>query len=618
MPKIVSSLTRKFAHRLGFGREWWLLVLASIVGLTMGVAALAFILPIQWVEHISVNWAKSNPGPLIPMLVAVPVLGALLTGIALWLQPAKMQGHGVTSVIYAVSRSRSRLKGRLLSRQWLGSSLTIASGGSAGPEGPIVTIGAVIGSKIGSWLRLDAQDTATLLGCGAAAGLASVFNAPIAGIFFVLEVILRDFSLRTFTPIVVAAVLSAATTQTILGSNEPIFGVSPDFFTNGSESVQFTIGVTPVFVVLGIVCGIAAIGFTRSIQLSEHLFGKLPVPRMLKPACGALLLGLIGIGFMYIPGVTSMTSQNITPVPPFFGTGYEIVKNLINPDFYANELSLINQSGVLKLALVLVGIAMLKIIATSLTLGSGGAGGMFAPSLVVGAMVGSIFGVVVEWLGWFPDGDPAHYALVGMAATLAATTHAPLTGVLLVYELTQTYSLIVPLLLTAVISTIVGRLIYRNSIYTEELAEAGVRLGGMSDLTLLRHLTVRDIPLVPPILVNPNDSGQRLLELSERFSVSDFVVVDEEERYVGMVTASDLQAALVYREAIPLLQVSEMERTDLPSVGPEDTLDVVLDRFSQHDAACLAVLDSPGHGQVIGVLTRTRLMREYQHALERD
>ena len=243
---------------------------------------------------------------------------------------------------------------------------------------------------------------------------------------------------------------------------------------------------------------------------------------------------------------------------------------------------------------------------------------MFAPSLVVGAMVGSIFGVVVEWLGWFPDGDPAHYALVGMAATLAATTHAPLTGVLLVYELTQTYSLIVPLLLTAVISTIVGRLIYRNSIYTEELAEAGVRLGGMSDLTLLRHLTVRDIPLVPPILVNPNDSGQRLLELSERFSVSDFVVVDEEERYVGMVTASDLQAALVYREAIPLLQVSEMERTDLPSVGPEDTLDVVLDRFSQHDAACLAVLDSPGHGQVIGVLTRTRLMREYQHALERD
>ena len=201
---------------------------------------------------------------------------------------------------------------------------------------------------------------------------------------------------------------------------------------------------------------------------------------------------------------------------------------------------------------------------------------------------------------------------------VAATTHAPMTGVLLVYELTQTYSLIVPLLLTAVIATIMGRLLYRESIYTAELNEAGVRLGGMSDLTLLRHLTVRDIPLVPPILVRPEDTGQRLLDLSERFSVSDFVVVDKEERYVGMVTAADLQAALVFREAIPLLQVSEMERTDLPCVGPEDTLDVVLDRFSEHDAACLPVLNSPQDGRVVGVLTRIRLMREYQHALERD
>ncbi len=183
------------------------------------------------------------------------------------------------------------------------------------------------------------------------------------------------------------------------------------------------------------------------------------------------------------------------------------------------------------------------------------------------------------------------------------------------FEITQTYSLIVPLMLCAVLSVIVGRLFYRESVYTAELAAAGIRVGGSTDLTLLRQLTVRDVPLMPPVTVRPDDSGQRLLDLSERFAVSDFVVVDEQDNYLGMVTGADLQAALVFREAIPLLQVNEIERTDLPSMVLDDTLDVALDRFSEHDAASLAVLSRPGDGQVIGVLTRSRLMREYQHAL---
>jgi CIC family chloride channel protein len=520
--------------------------------------------------------------------------------------------------MYAVSRSKSRLPLRLLGRQWIGSSLTIGAGGSAGPEGPIVTIGAVIGSNVGKLLRVDAQDTATLLGCGAAAGLASVFNTPIAAIFFVLEVVLRDFSLKTFTPIVIAAVLSAATTQTILGSNEPIFGVGPDFFMTEHGDVQFTIGVIPVFLVLGVVCGIVAISFTRSLQLTEHLFARMPGPALLKPAVGALLLVMLGFGFHYGIQMVQLPAESLSNLPPFYGNGYDAVKHLLDPAFYTSIFTEMTTKDVAVLVVFLFALVVLKIVATSLTLGSGGAGGLFAPSLVVGALVGSLFGAVVERLGWFPDADPAHYALVGMAAVLAATTHAPLTGVLLVYELTQTYSLIVPLMLTAVISTIVGRLLYRESIYTAELAVEGIRLGGMSDLTLLRHLSVRDVPLVPPIIVMQTDSGQRLLELSERFNVSDFVVVDENERYLGMVTSSDLQQALVFREAIPLLQVHEMESTNLPSVGLDDTLDVVLDRFSKHDAACLAVLSSPEEGRVLGVLTRARLMREYQHALERD
>ena len=292
-----------------------------------------------------------------------------------------------------------------------------------------------------------------------------------------------------------------------------------------------------------------------------------------------------------------------------------VIFRLLETESYSDAADSMLANGPWILIGILLLWAILKIVSTSLTLGSGGAGGLFAPALVVGAIVGSLFGLLVVQTGWFPNVNPAHFALVGMAAMVAATTHAPMTGVMLVYEITQTYSLIVPLMLCAVLSVIVGRLLYRESIYTAELAAAGIRVGSTSDLTLLRQLTVRDVPLMPPVTVRPNDSGQRLLELSERFAVSDFVVVDEKDNYLGMVTGADLQAALVFREAIPLLQVHEIERTDLPSVVLDDTLDVALDRFSEHDAASLAVLSHPGDGRVIGVLTRTRLMREYQHAL---
>ncbi|MDA1025365.1 MAG: chloride channel protein [Planctomycetota bacterium] len=600
------------ATRLGFSREWWMLVVAAGVGLLMGVAGYLFIKPIQMLEHQAEVFGMESPSMLLWLLPVIPVIGAVLTGVLAWLLPSEFHGHGVSNVIFGVTRRQSRLRLRLLARQWIGSTLTIGSGGSAGPEGPIVTIGAAIGSNLARLLRLDAKSGTTLLGCGAAAGLASVFNAPIAGIFFVLEVLLRDFSLRTFTPIVVASVLAAATTQTIIGSNEPLFGVGPSFFAD--NPIPFTIGMTPAFVVFGIVCGLVAVSFIRTMQWSERCFAKIPVPGIIRPGIGALLLGLLGVGYMLTVAPWA-TAGDADPVPPFFGNGYMVIFRLLETESYSDAADSMLANGPWILIGILLLWAILKIVSTSLTLGSGGAGGLFAPALVVGAIVGSLFGLLVVQTGWFPNVNPAHFALVGMAAMVAATTHAPMTGVMLVYEITQTYSLIVPLMLCAVLSVIVGRLLYRESIYTAELAAAGIRVGSTSDLTLLRQLTVRDVPLMPPVTVRPNDSGQRLLELSERFAVSDFVVVDEKDNYLGMVTGADLQAALVFREAIPLLQVHEIERTDLPSVVLDDTLDVALDRFSEHDAASLAVLSHPGDGRVIGVLTRTRLMREYQHAL---
>jgi CIC family chloride channel protein len=583
----------------------------------MGLAALAFIGPIEWMERqlgVAVLDGGAEEGapprsPWVPLLLLLfaPAVGGLLTGLLKWGLPLRSAGHGVTHVLYGIHKDGGRLPWHLAVRQWVGSTLTIGFGGSAGPEGPIVAIGSVAGSKTGSILRGDTPSTNSLLGCGAAAGLAAVFNAPIAGIFFVLEVLLRDFSLRTFTPIVVSAVVASATAQTVLGSNQPLFGVGPEFF--GPDAGRFTFAQIPIFIVLGVVCGGTAFAVLRTLTLSERSFTRgfkrFRVPTPLRPALGGLLLGAIGAGFWLVASGRLATLEGL---PPFYGTGYPAVRLMLSPEFYAGAAT--------ATALLLATWLLLKLAATSITLGSGGSGGFFAPALVLGAAIGGLFGVLAETVGWFPGASPALYALVGMAAMVAATTHAPMTAVLLVYELTRQYEFILPLMLTAAIATTLSKRLDRDSLYTAELAEAGIRVGQASDLTLLRRSTVGELPLLPPVLVHPQERSARLLELAERFPVSDFAVVDEEERYLGLVSGEHLRDALVYRESIPLLQIEELMRRDLPTLLPEDTLDLAVERFGRAAIESLPVLGPDG--RVVGMLTRTRLLRHYHMQLEED
>ncbi len=601
MPPLLSQRLRRFIAKLGFERDWYLVLVAALIGVVMSGVAIAFIMPLRALENLG---DRIDAGPLLYLLVPlVPVVGALLAGLLIHLMPTEMRGPGVSTVMYAVYRKKSRLPARLGVRKWLASTLTIGSGGSAGAEGPIVTIGSVLGSWVARRLRTNPQHTATMLGCGAAAGLASVFNAPIAGIFFVLEILLRDFSLRTFTPIVIASVISSACTRSVLGSNDALFALADDFSINTFNALEI-----PHYLILGLLCGAVAVMFIRGLYLSADGFARLKIHPALKPAAGALVLGLIGLAYLVV----------YKSVPGFYGNGYPMIKEVIRPGYFYLD----DANEVLKPALTLltglVALAFLKGVATSLTIGSGGAGGMFAPSMLIGASVGGTFGYLVNALGWFPSATPAHYAVVGMAAMVAATTHAPLTAILIVYEITQSYEIILPLMFTAVISTVVGRLLYRESIYTVRLTHLGVRIGAMSDLTILRRLSVSDVQLVPPVTVNTDESAQRLLDLSEQFAVSDFVVMDDRKHYVGLVTSADLKEALIFREAIPLLQVNELQRSDLPTVTPDETLDLVLDKFSRHDVQSLAVLDESGDGSVLGLITRSRLMHRYQSALSKD
>jgi len=597
--------------RLGLERDWYLLLIAAGIGLLMGGVATAFIIPLRFIEHWVEDWNASETGSGQPiwmwaLVVVSPGIGGLLAGYVIHLIGASGRGMGVSAVMYAVHREKSKLPLKMAARKWIASTLTIASGGSAGAEGPIVTIGAAIGSNIGQWLRTNPQNTATLLGCGAAAGISSIFGAPIAGIFFCLEILLRDFSLRTFTPIVIASVISSVWTQTMLGEPQALFPVPSNFFLEGEF---ITLNELPNFFILGLACGVFAPMLIRMLFLSDSMFSGLKLHPALRPGVGGILLGVVGLVYLLIAAPDDL-------LIPFFGNGYPVTNRFMDPSTYFLDpvAKTLNPIGGIVIGLLVI--TALKAIGTCLTLGSGGAGGMFAPSLLMGAGLGGAIGTLLHALGLFPVLNPAHYALVGMAAMVGSTTHAPLTGIFVAYEITDSNEIVLPLMFTTVISTIVARLVTRDSVYTWNLSRMGVQIGQMSDLTILRRLAVSDVPLADAVIVHPNDSAQRLLELIERSHAEDYVVVDHDTNaYVGMVVGADIRMAMLEREAIPLLLVYELERTDLPTVSVDETLDVVLDKFSLFDVHSLAVLDARREGMVLGVITRDRLMRRYQEAL---
>jgi chloride channel protein, CIC family len=586
--------------RVGLSRERRLLLWAAFTGMALAVIALAFIRPIQWLEHGAVAWAEQNPSK-VPIAVAiVPVLGALLCGVIQSIFKVKLRAHGVSSVLYAIHRKRAQIPSALAVRTWLGSTATISSGGSAGPEGPIVTIGATLGSAIARLLRADPQTATTLVGCGAAAGIAAVFNAPITGIFFVLEVLLRDFSLRTFTPIVIAAVFAAATVQTLIGTPEPLFGIGADLFKGTGEGL--TIGTAPAFAALGIVCGIASVFFVRTLQASEVAFSKLPISRWMLPATGAAILALLGVLHVALAKDLAIFGDGL--LPPFYGNGYAVAEAVLQPSFYARDTAFV-------VAALLVGLAVVKCVATSLTLGSGGIGGLFAPALLVGALVGGAFGSLGEFVPIVADVGPARLALAGMAGVVAGTTHAPLAGAMLVYELSREPSILLPVILVAALATIVARLLERHSLYTAELAALGVRLGSASDLSGLRRMRVGDVQLREAVTVRGSAPASSLIELAR--GSEEFVVLDDSGALEGMIGARDLRIALVNREALPLLQVRDIARTGVRAIDRDLPLDHALDRIER---GSLPVRDEKG--QIAGVLTRGRLMRAWRRHMERD
>jgi CIC family chloride channel protein len=360
------------------------------------------------------------------------------------------------------------------------------------------------------------------------------------------------------------------------------------------------------YLVLGALCGVIGSLFSQGLMKFEHAWASIRCPMIIKPVFGALLLGLLGV---------LMIALFPAPIPhyrpTFFGNGYPVVEKLLSPGAYQGTVGDTAEGLGLAFLLAIVGC---KLAGTALTLGSGGSGGLFAPSLFIGAASGGAFGVALRSAGLYSNVSPATYALAGMAGVLSGAVHCPLTAIVLVLEITHDYSVILPVMLVAIAGTTTAQLLRRESIYALALREMGLNTETMSDISVLRRIEISKIPLNPATVVQREEPVQRLVELAQQHAALDFAVCDQQGRYQGMLTAVDLRMALLQPEALPLMIAGDLTRTEIPTVAIDEMADAAMDRLSRHDVLSLAVVN--GKGEVVGMLTRSRLMQAYEQFIK--
>jgi len=561
--------------QLNLSQDILFLIVASVVGVASGYGAVLFHESIRWVQETLFVHLHNilPPSEFSPYLVALyPAIGGLLVGLITVRLSPESKGHGVPDVIKAVIAKGGYLKSSLIFFKTIASALSIGSGGGAGREGPIVQIGASVGSAVGQFFKLSSDQLRTLVACGAAGGIAAIFNAPLGGVMFALEVIIGDFRVRTFSPIVISAVLATAVARSYLGNN-PTF-VPTDYYLVSNYELAF-------YLLLGMMSGVVSVWFSKTVFSAEKYFGKVKgVPKVLQPALGGLLVGAMLIW-----------------IPSLAGFSYQI-----------NNLAILGRSTLPVLALVFV----LTPIAVGLTLGSGGSGGVFAPALKAGAAFGGIIGILLH--SAFPQytASSGAYALVGMGSMVAGTMHAPLTAILMVFEVSDTYQVILPIMIAAVSSAVVAKLFMPQSIYTMFLEQEGIEVGYGINLSIVHRVTVKDIMHQKFVSVRRSTTLQDLLRLVEREDQMVFPVIDDDEALLGVIRFQDIRA--VFRDVSSHygLVAEDIMIKNEPVIVSSASLGDLLKTFELTDMDTLPVVESQKKRVILGIVNQDDALRRYR------
>ncbi len=580
--KWLSKQVTILIEKAKFTEHIFMVIMAVVIGALAGSGTLLIRLLIKEISAI----AFSGDGDLLSNIIRAPwyikllapSIGGLIVGPIIYYLAREAKRSGVPEVMQSVLLHGGKIRARVALIKAITSSITIGTGGSVGREGPIVQIGSSIGSMIGQFFKVSGKRMKTFVGCGAAAGIAAAFNAPIGGALFSVEIILQDYDFAQFSPIVISSVMATVISNHYEG-NFAAFQLPAYNLTSPYEIIFYFI--------LGIFCAVVGFIFIKTLYFSIDLFDKkIRIPDYLKPAIGGLLIGIIALLF-----------------PQIMGVGYESINNALHG----------NTIWILAIILVIV-----KIISTAITLGSGGSGGIFAPSLFMGAMMGIFFGVIVNEL--FPNitSDPGAYALVAMGGFVSATTHAPITAILTIFEITDNYSIILPLMITCIMGTIISNKLSRESIYTLTLVRRNIHLKAESDIDIMKTIYVKDV--LDKNIKNIHETAN-FDEIVQKFIFSRYPfypVVNQHNELTGIITLDDIKEYILDKNLLrDLLIAGDIANKELNTVTTEDNCQKVMKLLRKSNLPGILVVDEHNPQKILGMVWHRDIDEVYHREIER-
>ncbi|TVQ94339.1 MAG: chloride channel protein [Bacteroidetes bacterium] len=562
----------------------FILFLCVIIGIVAAMAAVLLKTSVHYVEA----WVRSIRPAENWLYLVFPLIGILITVFYVRTFVKDNIGHGVSRILYAISRNKAVMKAHNMWSSMVACTITAGFGGSVGMEAPIVATGAAIGSNVARKTKLGFKRSTLLMGCGAAAAIAAIFKAPIAGLIFALEVLMLDLTMASIIPLLIAAVTATLFSSIFLGEQVEFYFTLKD---------PFTFGHFPFYILLGIVAGAVSLYFTWMNSRVETRIKKVEKPYK-RVLIGGGILGVLIFLF-----------------PPLFGEGYITMRSMLSgqPEDLLNDSIwglFVDDTGYLFIGFLFL-VLVFKAIATSLTTGSGGIGGVFAPSLFMGGITGFIFARLINMFNWVKISE-YNFALVGMAGLIAGVIHAPLTAIFLIAEITGGYELFVPLIITSSISFLTVRYFHPHSLYTKKLAEKGQLITHHKDQAVLTLLKVESVIETNFLTVSPNQTLGELVKVIAKSQRNIFPVLDKEQNFLGLVPLDEVREIMFQREKYDQLKVRDFMVIPPQKVELTDSMDQVMKKFRDTGLWNLPVVQD---GRYVGFVSRSNVFNVYRKML---
>lgn len=563
----------------------FLYVLSFITGMLSALVAVLLKNAIHYTEHLLTTWIKSGTAGYL--YLAYPVIGMFLTVLFVRYIVRDRIGHGVSRILYAISKKNSRIKSHNNWSSIIAATFTIGFGGSVGAEAPVVLTGASIGSNIGRLMKMNYRNITLLVACGAAGAVAGIFKAPIAGIVFTLEILMLDLTISSIVPLLISSVTAATVTYFLMGR---------DVLFSFALRESFSLGNIPWYIVLGIGTALLSVYFTRATISLEGLYNKVKSPYV-RLITGGVVLGIF-----------------ILLLPPLYGEGYNTISELLNGNtsaLFINSFFSEISSNTWFLLVLLLALALFKVIASSSTNGAGGVGGIFAPSLFIGGISGFFMARLVNTVGdtALPESS---FTLAGMAGAMAGIMHAPLTAIFLIAEITGGYGLLVPLIITSTISYMTVMRFEKHSIYHKRLAQRGELITHHKDKAVLTRMDwTREIE-TDLVTVSSGDTLGELVKVISASKRNIFPVVDEIGVLEGVVLLDNVRDIMFKQDLYDETFVSDLMVMPPSYIDKNEKIDTVMETFSKTGAWNLPVLDG---GKYVGFLSKSRVFSTYRDLL---